>query len=122
MNDSDRTKPKPADDKLIRLTARLTFREGRRWLRVTVEDHGNGIDEDMREHVFDPFFTTKRPDRGTGLGLSTSHRIMTDHGGRLTVETELGKYTRFHVDLPTVTVPEDLTFELRAADNGVEPQ
>ena len=70
------------------------------WVRIAVEDHGPGIPEDVRERLFDPFYTTKRPDRGMGLGLSVAYAVIKDHGGNLTVESEAGKWTRFHVDLP----------------------
>lgn len=71
-----------------------------RFLRITVEDRGNGISEATRERLFEPFFTTKKPEKGTGLGLSISHGIVKNHGGELHVETEPGEWTRFHVDLP----------------------
>jgi len=71
-----------------------------RILRLTVEDHGAGIAEDVRERMFDPFYTTKPKDKGTGLGLSISHGIVKDHGGELSVESKVGEWTRFHVDLP----------------------
>jgi signal transduction histidine kinase len=65
-----------------------------------VEDHGSGIPEALRKRIFDPFFTTKPRDRGTGLGLSISHSIAADHGGQISVESEVGQWTRFHLDLP----------------------
>lgn len=70
------------------------------WVRLTIEDHGRGIPESVRARMFDPFFTTKPRDKGTGLGLSITHGIVKDHGGEITVETVLGQWTRFHVDLP----------------------
>ena len=70
------------------------------WLRITVEDHGCGIPEEYRARVFDPFFTSKTRDQGTGLGLSVSHGIIKEHGGRLSFETAVGEFTRFFVDLP----------------------
>ena len=72
----------------------------RRWVRLTVEDHGAGIPEELRGRIFDPFFTTKPRHEGTGLGLSISHGIVKNHGGMLSVESEVGQWTRFHVDLP----------------------
>jgi len=69
-------------------------------IRITVEDHGNGIPAEAREHLFDPFFTTKPKESGTGLGLSISHGIVQEHHGLLTIEDEPGEYTRFHLDLP----------------------
>ena len=72
----------------------------RSYLRLTVEDHGGGIPEKIRQRIFDPFFTTKPRDKGTGLGLSISHGIVKDHGGALSVESKEGEWTRFHVSLP----------------------
>jgi PAS domain S-box-containing protein len=86
--------------KTLSIGARLHERAGNRWIRVTVEDHGTGIDPAVLERIFDPFFTTKSRDRGTGLGLSISHGIVREHHGELTVESEPGQWTRFHVDLP----------------------
>lgn len=66
--------------------------------RVTVEDHGAGMDERTRARVFEPFFTTKK--RGTGLGLAIVKKIVEQHGGTITVESTAGEGTRFHVELP----------------------
>ena len=87
-------------DKVLRISAGVVERDGRRCIRVTVEDHGTGITPEVRERMFDPFFTTKPRDRGTGLGLSISHGIVKDHDGEMTVETQPGGFTRMHVDLP----------------------
>lgn len=87
-------------EKCIRLTGRAFEQDGRRWLRLTVEDHGPGINEDVGARIMDPFYTTKPEAKGTGLGLSISHGIVSDHHGRLWYETELGQWTRFHLDLP----------------------
>ena len=86
-------------DKIIRTTAREIEKEGKRWIRTTVEDHGIGIPEEIRDHLFDPFFTTKSRAESTGLGLTISHGIVQAHGGELHVESEVGKYTRVHLDL-----------------------
>ena len=69
-------------------------------LRLTVEDYGCGIAPDNLPHLFNPFFTTKALGDGTGLGLSISKEIVEDHGGSITVESEVGQFTRFHVNLP----------------------
>ncbi len=89
-------------DKLIRISAEFTRRnaEGLPRFRLTVEDHGAGIPEAVRARIFEPFFTTKPREKGTGLGLSISHGIVKEHGGELSVESEEGQWTRFHVDLP----------------------
>jgi signal transduction histidine kinase len=88
------------DDKIILLTSHIHVENGGRWIRTTVEDHGKGMSTQARERIFDPFFTSKSVGNGTGLGLSISHGIVTEHGGRLTVESEPGHHTRFHMDLP----------------------
>ena len=87
-------------NKILKISARITEREGTPWVRTTVEDHGGGIPHDMLARVFDPFFTTKPRDRGTGLGLSVSYGIVRDHDGELTAESDHGEPTRFHLDLP----------------------
>jgi PAS domain S-box-containing protein len=88
------------ENKIIRINSSLFEREGRRWIRTTVEDHGSGIPAEVRERMFDPFYTTKDRSHGTGLGLSISHGIVQAHHGELTVKSEPGKFTRFHIDLP----------------------
>ncbi len=87
-------------NKIIRLTARCHARGGGQWVRITVEDQGEGIAPDVADRIFDPFFTTKGRSEGTGLGLSISHGIVRDHNGHIFVESEPGAWTRFHVDLP----------------------
>ncbi len=87
---------------IANLTSQMTEEaaSGKRWIRITVADHGGGIPADIRDRIFDPFFTTKPRDKGTGLGLAISHGIVTDHHGALHYETEPGVGTRFHLDLP----------------------
>lgn len=87
-------------DKVIHLKVQLHKEIARNWLRITVEDHGAGIPEEIRDHVFDPFFTTKGRAERTGLGLSISHGIVQDHGGSLNVECAADRPTRFWFDLP----------------------
>jgi PAS domain S-box-containing protein len=87
-------------NKVMRVAASLFEKAGRRWIRVTVEDHGTGITSAVRERMFDPFFTTKPRDKGTGLGLAISHGIVKEHHGEFTVESEPGQFTRLHLDLP----------------------
>ncbi len=91
--------PEYDEDKIIRITARTFEKDGEDWIRTTVEDHGVGIPEDVAPRIFDPFFTTKSRSEGTGLGLSVSFGIVTEHHGELTVKSVPGEYTRFHVDL-----------------------
>jgi len=92
--------PDHHEDKLVKIVSRQIEKDREPWIRTTVEDHGAGIAPETRERMFDPFFTTKPRDAGTGLGLSINHGIVQDHGGELAVESEVGQYTRFHLDLP----------------------
>jgi PAS domain S-box-containing protein len=92
--------PGHSPDKKLRVFAGLLRKEGRRFIRATVEDRGGGIPAEVRDRIFDPFFTTKPKETGTGLGLSISYGIVRDHGGELSFESEPGLATRFHVDLP----------------------
>ncbi len=96
-------------DKLLRIQARTHTVGTRPGVRVTVEDHGTGISDAHRQRMFDPFFTTKGRDKGTGLGLSISDGIVKAHGGAIECETQLGKFTRFHVDLPLRPEHETVT-------------
>lgn len=67
---------------------------------VTVVDSGKGIPPDVITKIFDPFFTTKKIGEGTGLGLSISYGIVESHGGRIEVDSEAGKGTRFTIYIP----------------------
>jgi two-component system cell cycle sensor histidine kinase/response regulator CckA len=70
----------------------------RRHVRLSVADHGLGIAPEHLERIFDPYFTT-RPG-GSGLGLATTYSIVNRHGGRVEVESQLGKGTTFRICLP----------------------
>ncbi len=80
------------------LRIRLTKDETK--ARIDVEDSGIGIPQENLLKIFDPFFTTKPEGEGTGLGLSVSYGIVSEHGGSITVESEQGVGTTFHVVLP----------------------
>jgi PAS domain S-box-containing protein len=70
-------------------------------ISVQIEDNGPGLDKEGLKRVFDPFYTTKQAGQGTGLGLSVSYFIITDHhGGVFEVDSELGEWTRFTIRLP----------------------
>ncbi len=92
--------PGYSPEKKLSITAAVIVKEGRRFIRTSVEDTGPGIPEEIRDRIFDPFFTTKPKETGTGLGLSISYGIVKEHGGELSVESEPDRYTRFHMDLP----------------------
>ncbi|ACZ61715.1 PAS domain-containing sensor histidine kinase [Dehalococcoides mccartyi] len=69
-------------------------------IRISIEDDGPGMSENVLKHIFDPFFTTKEVGKGTGLGLSIGHGIITQHGGKLYAESSEGKGATFFIELP----------------------
>jgi PAS domain S-box-containing protein len=73
-----------------------------RYVRVTVEDSGTGMDPEVAARAFEPFFSTKRKGEGTGLGLATVYGIVTAAGGLISVYSEPGEGTVFRVHLPAV--------------------
>ncbi|MCC7054169.1 MAG: PAS domain S-box protein [Gemmatimonadaceae bacterium] len=73
---------------------------------VKVSDNGAGISPSLLGRIWEPFFTTKEEGVGTGLGLSVVHSIVTEHGGVVDVQSELGRGTEFIVRLPLVGAPE----------------
>ena len=85
-------------------TGKLTIRTLRdnNFLRVEVVDNGPGISAEVKEHMFEPFFTTKPASEGTGLGLDIVRRIIRNHGGDVSFESQPGA-TTFSVRLPLTT-------------------
>jgi signal transduction histidine kinase len=73
----------------------------RKRIRLEISDTGLGIQKDHIDRVFDPFFTTKEVGKGTGLGLSLVHGIVKEHQGTITIESQLGRGTKFAIVLPT---------------------
>ncbi|MEK6786855.1 MAG: PAS domain S-box protein [Nitrospirota bacterium] len=90
------------------LTIRTSVAEG--ICRVEVSDTGSGIPASVLPRIFDPFFTTKGEGEGTGLGLSVNLGIVERHGGKILVESEVGKGTTFTLCLP---VSRDRSFAER---------
>ena len=70
------------------------------WCRINVSDSGSGIPERDLDHIFEPFFTTKPEGQGTGLGLSIVYGVVKNHNGVVSVESIVGKGTRFELRLP----------------------
>lgn len=87
---------------MIIIISRLIEHNNRQYVRISVEDHGIGIDPDILENIFDPFFTTKGRNEGTGLGLSVTYGIIKEHEGIITCESEPGIFSRFNIDLPVI--------------------
>jgi len=70
----------------------------RTYARITIADHGKGMDKATRDRIFEPFFSTKK--RGTGLGLAIVKQIVEQHGGRISVASAPGEGSKFKIDLP----------------------
>jgi two-component system NtrC family sensor kinase len=81
---------------------KLTFRaaSSSKAVAIEIEDTGVGIPTEDMSKIFEPFFTTKEVGKGTGLGLAVCYGIVTDHGGRLSVRSNVGKGTTFTILLP----------------------
>jgi two-component system, NtrC family, sensor kinase len=84
---------------------KLCFKASKQTNRIVIEvkDTGIGISPENLPKIFEPFFTTKEVGKGTGLGLAVCYGIITEHGGRLSVRSTLGKGTTFTMFLPIPT-------------------
>jgi PAS domain S-box-containing protein len=89
----------------IALSTRPSTNDAPEWAVITVADTGVGMSEDVRTRVFEPFFTTKPREKGTGLGMSVIHGIVTDHDGSIEIESREGTGTTVHVLLPRCAAP-----------------
>ena len=82
----------------LTIGCRLSKTDG--FVEMFIEDTGPGIAPEIKDRVFEPFFTTKSEGKGTGLGLPIVKQIVEQHGGRLALETEVGKGTAVIISLP----------------------
>ena len=84
----------------LEIKSESAFRNNRRGVMVSVRDSGVGITPADQSRIFEPFYTTKGNQGGTGLGLSVTYGIVTDHGGQIDVESQPGVGSKFMVWLP----------------------
>ncbi|MBO8138194.1 MAG: GAF domain-containing protein [Desulfotomaculum sp.] len=91
-------------DKIIKISTGLGQDEqGKHYVWLTVEDNGEGIEEDKIDKIFNPFYTSKEASKGTGLGLSVSLGIAQAHGGTIEVKSNPGEGSIFKLILPVST-------------------
>jgi len=84
----------------MEIKSEAASRNERDWVVVSVRDTGVGISPQEQARIFEPFYTTKGDRGGTGLGLSVTYGIITDHGGQIDVESQSGAGSKFMVWLP----------------------
>jgi signal transduction histidine kinase len=82
----------------VLVTARAERTDGETRVLIEVSDEGSGMDPDALERIFDDFYSTK--ERGSGLGLSIVRRLIGDMGGRVRVQSDPGRGSRFTIELP----------------------
>jgi len=95
----------PDGGRLTVRTGGATLENGVRGVSVSFSDTGSGISRDDIGRVFEPFFSTHSPGSGTGLGLSVSYGIIREHGGDISVESDIGIGSTFAVRLPAAAQP-----------------
>ncbi len=81
---------------------------------IRIEDNGEGIPEKIRDRIFEPFFTTKPVGRGTGMGLAMAYGTITNHGGWIQLESQVGKGTAFYIFLPHCKKMSDTALDMAA--------
>jgi signal transduction histidine kinase/CheY-like chemotaxis protein len=70
------------------------------FVELSISDTGQGISPEIIDKIFDPFFTTKEKGKGTGMGLAITYGVIKEYGGEITVDSQLGRGTVFHIYLP----------------------
>ena len=83
-------------------TIKITMRHDEKYATIIIEDDGCGMKQDVANKIFEPFYTTKPTGEGTGLGMSISYKVIQNHNGKISVESEEGKGTKFIITLPIV--------------------
>lgn len=95
-------------DKVFKIKGAVVDENDQKYVRLIFWDQGSGISADVLDRICDPFFSTKPAGEGTGLGLSVSHAIIKDHGGKLSFDSAEGEYAKVIIDLPVATLEESI--------------
>jgi signal transduction histidine kinase/ActR/RegA family two-component response regulator len=111
-------KLKEVDISYEKSVERVGMKVGRH-LELTVKDTGHGMGADVLERIFEPYYTTKELGKGTGLGLSVIHGIIKNHGGDISVSSQLDKGTTFTVYLPVI---DDVDVEIEPVQTTTATQ
>ncbi len=104
------------DGGTLTIRTRALESDGTRWAELEIADTGCGIPPENLERALDPFFTTKQTGMGTGLGLAVSYGIVAEHGGRIDLDSEVGRGTTVTVRLPVTS--EEPPHEPQSTDPG----
>ncbi len=88
------------NDKILEILGEKVTIDNNPYVHITFHDRGTGISSDILDQVMNPFFSTKPDNAGTGLGLSISHGIISDHGGKIVINSVEGEFTKVLIDLP----------------------
>ncbi len=90
------------EDKIFEIRGGETETGSGTGISILFHDHGLGIPANIQDKIMNPFFSTKPSGIGTGLGLSISHGIVTDHGGKLSIDSTEGEFTKVIIELPVM--------------------
>ncbi|KKM78596.1 hypothetical protein LCGC14_1358350 [marine sediment metagenome] len=92
--------PDKDKDKILEISCNKVLIDDYEYVRIIFYDRGIGIPENILSKIISPFFTTKPPAKGTGIGLSISQNIISNHNGKMTIESIPGEFTKVVIDLP----------------------
>jgi signal transduction histidine kinase len=93
--------PGTDENKILEIKCEEVTLNKRQYVKIVFHDTGTGIPSNIIDKVINPFFSTKPNQIGTGLGLSISHGILNEHGGKLTINSVEGEFTKIVINLPT---------------------
>ena len=98
----NRKYPGAHDNKILEILGEEAVLNNGRHIHIIFHDRGTGIKNEILDKILNPFFSTKSADKGTGLGLSISHGIISDHGGKLLIDSIEGEFTKVVIELPVM--------------------